>query len=118
VSCQVINPTTAFDLVGEWDAYPQDDIDDLGNHQEPLNVNTIYKNRVSFFPNPVKSNQIFFNSLPSLKVEIYTLKGGLIIEMLLKNSTKSIDISALNSGLYIVKMTTNFGVKVKKLIRQ
>lgn len=114
----VINPTTAFDLVGEWDAYPQDDTDDLGNHQGPLNVNTIYKNRVSFFPNPVKSNQIFFNSLPSLKVEIYTLKGELIIEMLLKDSTKSIDISALNSGLYIVKMTTNFGVKVKKLIRQ
>ena len=114
----VTNPTTAFDLAGEWDAYPQDNINDLGEHQEPLNVNTIYKNSVTFFPNPVKSNQIFFNSLSSLKVEIYTLKGQLILDTLLKDSTKSIDISTLNLGLYIVKMTTNLGVMVKKLIRQ
>ena len=114
----VTNPTTAFDLAGEWDAYPQDNINDLGEHQEPLNVNTIYKNSVTFFPNPVKSNQIFFNSLSSLKVEIYTLKGQLILDTLLKDSTKSIDISTLNLGLYIVKMTTNLGEMVKKLIRQ
>ena len=114
----VTNPTTAFDLAGEWDDYPQDNINDLGEHQEPLNVNTIYKNSVTFFPNPVKSNQIFFNSLSSLKVEIYTLKGQLILDTLLKDSTKSIDISTLNLGLYIVKMTTNLGVMVKKLIRQ
>ena len=114
----VTNPTTAFDLVGEWDAYPQDNIDDLGVHTEPLNVSPIYKNSITFFPNPVKSNQMFFNSLTSLKVEIYTPKGELILDTLLKDSTKSIDISGLNSGLYIVKMTTNFGVTVRKLIRQ
>jgi hypothetical protein len=87
-------------------------------HTDPLNVSPIYKNSITFFPNPVKSNQIFFNSLTSLKVEIYTPKGELILDTLLKDSTKLIDISALNSGLYIVKMTTNFGVKVRKLIRQ
>jgi endonuclease I len=114
----VTNPTTAFDLVGEWDAYPQDNIDDLGVHTESLNVSPIYKNSITFFPNPVKSNQIFFNSLTSLKVEIYTPKGELILDTLLKNSTKLIDISALNSGLYILKMTTHFGVMVRKLIRQ
>ena len=114
----VSNPTTAFDLVGEWDAYPQDNIDDLGDHQEPLNVNTIYKNSISFFPNPVKSNQVFFKSTSELNVEIYAITGELIIDTVLKNRTKSLDISALNSGLYIVKMTNNFGVQVKKLIRQ
>jgi hypothetical protein len=30
----------------------------------------------------------------------------------------SLDVSGLNQGLYLVKMTTNFGVQVKKLIRQ
>ena len=114
----VINPTTAFDLVGEWDVYGNEDITDLGSHSTSLGLDTLVENNFSFFPNPVKSNQIYFNSTPSLKVEIYSLTGELILDTLLKNRTKSLDISALNSGLYIVKMTSDFGVKVKKLVRQ
>jgi hypothetical protein len=72
----------------------------------------------SFSPNPVQSNQVFFNATSSLKVEIYSLTGKLVLNAFLNPSTKALDISALNSGLYIVKMSTNTGVNVKKLIRQ
>ena len=114
----VSNPTTTFNLATEWDAYPEDNIEDLGNHTEPLSVNAINKKNVSFFPNPVKSNQVYFNSRLPLKVEIYAITGELVINILLENRTKYLDISALNSGLYIVRMTSDFGVQMKKLIRQ
>ena len=114
----VVNPTTAFDLVGEWDDYGNNDVTDLGSHSNPLDVNNLEQNSFLFFPNPVESNQIFFNSNTTLKVEIYSLTGELILNSFLKNQTKSLDISALSSGLYIIKITANFGVKVKKLIRQ
>jgi endonuclease I len=115
----VINPSTAFDLVGEWDAYDINNVTDLGSHSTPLEINDFDENSFSFFPNPVKSNQIFFKFTSELKVEIYDITGKLIINTLLKDrTTKSLDVSALNSGLYVVKMSNNFGVQVKKLIRQ
>ena len=115
----VINPTTVFDLTGEWVTSTIDDISDLGSHSTPLEINDFDENSFSFFPNPVKSNQIFFKFTSELKVEIYDITGKLIINTLLKDrTTKSLDVSALNSGLYVVKMSNNFGVQVKKLIRQ
>ena len=56
----VINPTTVFDLTGEWVTSTIDDISDLGSHSTPLEINDFDENSFSFFPNPVKSNQIFF----------------------------------------------------------
>ena len=115
----VINPTTVFDLTGEWVTSTIDDISDLGSHSTPLEINDFDENSFSFFPNPVKSNQIFFKFTSELKVEIYDITGKLIINTLLKDrTTKSLDVSTLNSGLYVVKMSNNFGVQVKKLIRQ
>ena len=115
----VINPTTVFDLTGEWVTSTIDDISDLGSHSTPLEINDFDENRFSFFPNPVKSNQIFFKFTSELKVEIYDITGKLIINTLLKDRiTKSLDVSALNSGLYVVKMSNNSGVQVKKIIRQ
>ena len=114
----VSNPTTAFNLAGEWDASGINNITDLGSHSTPLHTNDLQENSFSFFPNPVKSNQVFFKTTSLLKVEIYDITGKLIINILLKNRIKSLDISALNSGLYIVKMSNDFGVQVKKLIRQ
>ena len=114
----VSNPTTAFNLAGEWDASGINNITDLGSHSTTFGINNIEENSFSFFPNPVKSNQLFFNSTSFLKVEVFSITGELIIDTLLKNRTKSLDISILSSGLYIVRMTHNFGVQVKKLIRQ
>ncbi|MDA9970539.1 endonuclease [Flavobacteriaceae bacterium] len=114
----VSNPTTAFNLAGEWDAYPTDNIADLGSHTTPLSIIDLEENSFSFFPNPVESNQVYFNSRLPLKVEIYAVTGELVINILLENREKALNISSLNSGLYIVKMTSDFGVQVKKLIRQ
>jgi len=114
----VSNPTTAFNLAGEWDVYDINNVTDLGSHSTTFGINNPEENSFSFFPNPVESNQLFFNSMSLLKVEVYSITGELIIDTFLKNRTKSLDISILSSGLYIVRMTHNFGVQVKKLIRQ
>jgi hypothetical protein len=114
----VINPTTAFDLAEEWDAYDTNDVTDLGSHSTTLGMDNFEELEFSFSPNPVHSNQVFFNATSALKVEIYSLTGELVINASLNHNTKALDISALNSGLYIVKMSTSTGVNVRKLIRQ
>ena len=114
----VNGPTTTFNLAGEWDEYETDTVTDLGTHTLSVSVNVLNETNVTLYPNPVQSNELYFNSSPPLNVEIYDITGKLILSKNLKNSSKSIEISDLNSGLYIVKMTNDFGVQVKKLIRQ
>ena len=114
----VNGPTTTFNLAGEWDEYETDTVTDLGTHTLSVSVNVLNETNVTLYPNPVQSNELYFNSSPPLNVEIYDITGKLILSKNLKNSSKSIEISDLNTGLYIVKMTNDFGVQVKKLIRQ
>lgn len=114
----VNGPTTTFNLAGEWDEYETDTVTDLGTHTLSVSVNVLNETNVTLYPNPVQSNELYFNSSTPLNVEIYDITGKLILSKNLKNSSKSIEISDLNSGLYIVKMTNDFGVQVKKLIRQ
>ncbi len=114
----VNEPTTTFNLAGEWDEYETDTVTDLGTHTLSVSVNVLNETNVTLYPNPVQSNELYFNSNTPLNVEIYDITGKLILSKNLKNSSKSIHISDLNTGLYIVKMTSDFGVQVKKLIRQ
>tara|TARA_B110000093_G_scaffold75284_1_gene81912 strand:- start:783 stop:2636 length:1854 start_codon:yes stop_codon:yes gene_type:complete len=113
----VINPTTVFDLAGEWVTSTTNDITDLGSHSAPLGSNDLQENSFSFFPNPARLNKLFFKSNRQLSIEVYSLTGKLILNTTI-DSSKSLDISSLNTGLFIIKMRSDSGTKIKKLIRE
>tara|TARA_B110000971_G_scaffold72695_1_gene74626 strand:+ start:279 stop:2132 length:1854 start_codon:yes stop_codon:yes gene_type:complete len=113
----VINPTTVFDLAGEWVTSTTNDITDLGSHSAPLGSNDLQENSFSFFPNPARLNKLFFKSNRQLSIEVYSLTGKLILNTTI-DSSKSLDISSLNTGLFIIKMRSDCGTKIKKLIRE
>ena len=69
----VINPTTVFDLAGEWVTSTTNDITDLGSHSAPLGSNDLQENSFSFFPNPARLNKLFFKSNRQLSIEVYSL---------------------------------------------
>jgi endonuclease I len=109
----VINPTTVFDLAGEWVTSTTNDITDLGSHSAPLGSNDLQENSFSFFPNPARLNKLFFKSTRPLSIEVYSLTGKLILNTTI-DSSKSLDISSLNTGLFIIKMRSDSGTKIKK----
>ena len=113
----VINPTTVFDLAGEWVTSTTNDITDLGSHSAPHGSNDLQENSFSFFPNPARLNKLFFKSNRQLSIEVYSLTGKLILNTTI-DSSKSLDISSLNTGLFIIKMRSDCGTKIKKLIRE
>lgn len=113
----VINPTTVFDLAGEWVTSTTNDITDLGSHSAPLGSNDLQENSFSFFPNPARQSKLFFKSTRPLSIEVYSLTGKLILNTTI-DSSKSLDISSLNTGLFIIKMRSDSGTKIKKLIRE
>lgn len=73
------------------------------------NINTI---DVSVYPNPATDIvNIVADNINS--IEVYNVIGARI--MLINNNFNNINVSALSSGSYVFKITTNEGVVVKKI---
>ena len=75
---------------------------------------------LSIKPNPAMDKIWISNSSDSsgeIKIAIYDLQGKqLIIKVYHNQSSVEMDISALNSGIYLIKLQTIQGVEVKKLL--
>ena len=68
------------------------------------------------YPNPVNGNYItILTPVEGLKdVEVYSVTGRKLLDTTINNNT--LDVSALNSGFYMIKVTIEGQSKVSKLI--
>ena len=113
----VAGPTTAFDLVGEWDAYAQDNIDDLGSHAQTLSSNPLNEKSFSLYPNPV-TNTFYINLSETATLDIYDVLGKRVLSKKLTANTNTIDVGFLKSGVYILRITQEYSKTVtKRLIK-
>jgi endonuclease I len=113
----VAGPTTAFDLIGEWDAFPSDNTDNLGTHSQTLNVESITINKISFYPNPVKTYlDINLKSDTETQIEVYDILGKRVLATTI-NTSDSLNFESLKSGIYILKITQNNFSISKRLIK-
>jgi Leucine-rich repeat (LRR) protein len=74
-------------------------------------------NNLSIQPNPVKE-MLRINTTQQIKiqeVEIYTLLGKQILK---ESNIKTINVSELSRGIYILKIKTDKGVGIKKIIKE
>lgn len=69
---------------------------------------------ISIYPNPTSSSVSISSSTKILSLELYNLLGKRIL--ITKNSNK-LDLSNLNSGVYLVKIQTEKGETTKKIIK-
>ncbi|GHT55199.1 hypothetical protein FACS189446_6210 [Bacteroidia bacterium] len=80
-------------------------------------IETVEAAGISVYPNPAKDELSIKSDFPIKKIEICDLSGKPMITGKLPDS-KTIDVSALPSGLYLVKITTDSGVVVKKIVKE
>ena len=83
-----------------------------------LNQDNFLKQNLFLYPNPVK-DRLFIES-PNMaleKVNIYDLSGKMVFE---QNdiSNDNLDVSHLQSGVYILKIETSVGVVQRKLVKK
>lgn len=75
-----------------------------------------FDNSVSIYPNPT-SSKININSNFNIKsIELYDVQGRVLVTQI--GSSKSIDISDKTIGIYFVKITTEKGSKVEKIVKK
>ena len=72
-------------------------------------------NNITIYPNPA-STQIIINNTNSIKeISIYSICGQKIRKLLLNDTQKTLDVSNLPNGIYVVKINTASGVLVRKV---
>jgi hypothetical protein len=73
-------------------------------------------NDFNLFPNPVTNGIVNINSngADAMQVQVYDVLGKMVKSETLSNNT--LDVSNLNTGLYIVKITQNQNSVTKKLV--
>jgi hypothetical protein len=92
--------------------------DVTANETVVLNTNNfLVADKVTIYPNP--STGIFNISLQEdATVEVHDMLGKVIYANKVKAGNNTIDISNYQSGLYILKLTTENGSAIKKIIKE
>lgn len=73
--------------------------------------------KLTLYPNPVSSNLYLSSSNQKIEnVMIYSITGSLVKSI--SNNVENIDVSNLNAGSYLVKVTTDQGSFTQKIIKK
>ncbi|WP_372795082.1 T9SS type A sorting domain-containing protein, partial [Lutibacter sp.] len=80
----------------------------------------IVKNQIegfSLYPNPISNGKLFMSTNSNLdkQVEIYSMMGNCIYSKYV-HANETIDISKLNSGIYMVRVEEEDKIATRKLI--
>lgn len=75
-------------------------------------------NFVTVYPNPTKDN-VTINADSNLQaIQLYDIQGRLLQTTFENNNTTTFDIAKRAAGIYFLKVTTDKGTKVEKLIKE
>ena len=85
---------------------------------EVLGIDDASLENLRYYPNPVSSMVTILNSEPIEKITIMNMLGQVIFSKKDANLTVAIDVSSFASGSYFMKVETEFGSKVVKLVKK
>jgi len=81
-----------------------------------LGTDSFTSSKSSLYPNPVKNTFSIATTNTIKEVEIFDLLGKKVFTQ--KNTKENIDISFLNKGIYIAKVTSEEGVMTTKIVKE
>ena len=115
---EITAPTTLFDT-NQWNNFPSNTCDDLGQHTQTLGINEeSYPKTVKLFPNPVQNQlTVSLNEPGFTTIKIYTVLGKKVIDIS-TDQTTVINTSNLVRGVYIVSIKQGKHQTTQKLIKQ
>ncbi|WP_406683279.1 carbohydrate-binding protein [Seonamhaeicola sp. MEBiC1930] len=73
-------------------------------------------NKIELYPNPVNNAFTVRNGMDS-KITIYSILGRKVLTTDIKQNKQIVDVSHLNTGIYIVRVNNNGVVTTKKIVK-
>ena len=93
-------------------------LQEIENYEDITGVNDNYMTDANVYPNPVKDRLYIETSTLIQSIEVYDVYGRLqVTKTPSHQSDLSVDVSDLNSGIYFVKVKTEEGNIVKRIIK-
>ena len=117
-SNDITGPNIVYSEQGEWIAFDQNTVDDIGSHNgSTASVADNLLSDIKIYPNPANGNTIYIKTTNNTDVNIYNVLGKMVKSIEITAQKNNIDISNLSKGIYIVKMTVDNISLTKKLIK-
>ena len=114
----ISSPSNTYDA-NEWkDTGLINDFSNIGSHTSTLSVEKIDNNLFKLYPNPLNGSNLNIVNTSSIQIKalkIYTINGREVISI--ANPTASVNLNGLHNGLYIVKLISDKGTSIQKLIK-
>lgn len=87
-------------------------------NSQPLSTSSSELNMFDLFPNPTNSGFVTIksNQMGAVQAQVFDLLGKEVVNTVVNN--ERLDVSNLNAGVYVVKLTQNKNTTTKKLIIQ
>lgn len=86
--------------------------------EQQLGVELLQANEVSIYPNPASSKLNIVNASNFETMEVYDINGQLIINKDIEKLDEIIDISSLESGIYLLKLKNAGSTKTMKFSKK
>lgn len=117
-SNDITGPNIVYSEQGEWIAFDQNTVDDIGSHNgSTASLADNLLSDIKIYPNPANGNTIYIKTTNNTDVNIYNVLGKMVKSIEITAQKNNIDISNLSKGIYIVKMTVDNISMTKKLIK-
>ena len=117
-SNDITRPNIVYSEQGEWIAFDQNTVDDIGSHNgSTASLADNLLSDIKIYPNPANGNTIYIKTTNNTDVNIYNVLGKMVKSIEITAQKNNIDISNLSKGIYIVKMTVDNISLTKKLIK-
>lgn len=75
-------------------------------------------NQTSIYPNPAVGNYIQIINKEKVTVKVYSILGKELLKKTIYPENNALDISTINKGIYIVKISNNYNTITRKLIKK
>ncbi|MDR1738541.1 MAG: T9SS type A sorting domain-containing protein, partial [Candidatus Symbiothrix sp.] len=79
-------------------------------------LESIAVEQIAIYPNPVKSELFITSALPIKRVEITSVTGTVL--QIEDNFNEKLSVASLPAGVYMVKIHTDNGVAIRKVVKE
>ncbi len=86
--------------------------------QTTLNQESFYLKELKIYPNPIRGNYFKVSTNTNLNFEIYNLLGESVQKGHISSTNQTINTSRIESGVYLLQLSSEFKTITKKIIKQ
>ena len=102
----------------EWDQYAINTFEGIGTYNATAGLNSSVFNAFKIYPNPTYGNTVYFKVGAKTKIKAYNVLGKLVQTAIIDGNNKSMDITTLDKGIYILRVQTANEFTTQKLIKR